>query len=351
MTPSSPLLRVALLGCGRIARQFHLPLLARMPGVALRVVADPDPAAREAGRGVAPNAAACSDWEEATLRPEIDAVVISLPTPLHAQAAGAAFAAGRHVYLEKPIATSPAESEGVVEAWRASGRVGMMGFNARFDPTVTALQRALAEGRAGQVIGVRIAFGGASGELPGWKRSRASGGGAILELGSHVVDLARLLLEQEVESVVAALSSRRTEDDTASLVLTMAGGALVQAFVSLGGVQESVIEVVGDRGVLVADRYAGTVVVRPPRPPYGRLEHLRRVVALAGDAARGSRGIVRSFDADISYRAALTAFVGAVSGGPFAGADIEEGHCNLMVLLAAEASARRRSPVSLAVEA
>ncbi|MFN2384278.1 MAG: Gfo/Idh/MocA family protein [Gemmatimonadota bacterium] len=344
MRDTGPPLGVALLGCGRIARRFHLPLLARMPSIGLRLVAEPDAAVHQAVRSIAPGATVLSDWKDALAGPGVQAVVIALPTALHAPAACAAFEAGLAVYLEKPIATTRAEADQVVAAWRASGRIGMLGFNARFDPAVIALRRAMAEGRAGRVIGARLAIGGGAEALPGWKQSRATGGGVVLDLGGHAVDLARLLFGQEIASVTATVSTTRAEDDTACLTLKLTGGALVQAFVNLAGVQESVIEIVGDGGVLVADRSAGTVVRRPPRPAYGRFEQLRRLVATTGAAARNARGIVRPFDDAASFRAALTAFVAAVKGEPLEGADIEEGHRNLTILLAAEASARVTSP-------
>lgn len=321
-------------------------MLARSEGVELRAVAEPDAEARAAVRKVAPRATVFDDWRGALALSDVNGVVIALPTDLHAEAACAAFGAGKHVYLEKPIATSLAEAERVVGAWRASRRVGMAGFNGRFDPTVTRLKRALVGGRVGRVIGGRFAIGGASEEPPLWKRSRATGGGAILDLGSHAVDLTRYLFEKEIEAVVAGVSASRTEDDTASLVFTLIGGTIVQAFVSLAGVQESVLEIVGERGVLVADRYAGTLTLRPPRPPYGRLAHLRREVMRAPAIAKAAWKIARPPDDAASFRASLAAFVRAVSGGPLAGASIDDGYRNLAVLVAAEAAARAGEPVA-----
>jgi len=330
-------LRIALLGCGRIARWFHLPLLAAAPGVELRTVADPDPAALAFARRASPAIMAVPDWREAL--DGIDAVVVALPPLLHAEAACAAFELGCHVYLEKPIGVAEEEGERVVRAWRASGRVGMMGFNVRFDATVNRLRRAMAQGRVGRAVGMRVAIGGPGGEPPAWIRSRSSGGGVLLDLGSHVVDLARYLFRVEIDSAVAAVASRRWEEDTASIVLRLENGVLAQALVTLAGVQESVVEIQGGRGALVADLYAGTLEVRPAEPPQGRRGHLRHAFLEARSLARHAAGVLWPPDPGASYREALAAFVRAASGGPFTGADLEDGHRSLVAIAAAERSA------------
>lgn len=332
-------LHVALLGCGRIARLYHLGLLARLPGVALDVVADPDPAARTVVRKAAPDAAVLADWREALGDSAIEAVVITLPNDLHAEAACAAFEAGKHVYLEKPTATSLHDGERVVDAWRASGRLGMIGFHGRFDPVVLGLRRAIAEGRIGRVVAARIAIGAASRDLPAWKRARATGGGALLDLGSHAIDLSRFLFNREVAAVSGTVRSHRSEDDTAACAVALEDGTVVQVFVCLAGIQENVIEIVGERGVLTGDRYDGTIRIRPVRPPYGRPAHLRREIARLAAVAKGVRTVVAPPDHAIAYRRALAAFARAAAGGVPATPDLEDGQRSLTAILAIEAAA------------
>lgn len=333
-------LRVGLLGCGRIARIFHLPILAGIPEVELVAVADPDASARRLAAGRAPGAEVVEDWREVVARPDLDAVVVCLPSGLHAEAAEAAFAAGLHVYLEKPIATTLEDGRRIVRAWRASGRVGMTGFDQRFEPSIQALRRAAREGRAGEVTGLRLAMGSGRRDLPAWKRSRATGGGVLLDLGSHLVDLARFVLDEEVAAVTAAVSTTLAEDDTATIALTMESGRLAQAWVTLAGITENRVEVVGQRGLLVADRYAGTLDLLPLEPAWSRPARARRGLARLGREARALLEVARPLALGGTYRGALEAFVDATRGGGSAAPDIEDGFRSLAVVVAAEESAR-----------
>src|SRR5262245_19968535 len=127
------LLKFGLVGCGRVAEIVHLKLLARWPGVELVALAEPDPARREAVRSRAPAVRAVADYAELLAMPEVDAVVICLPTSVHASAAVAAMQHGKHVYLEKPLATTLSDGQRVIEAWRRADVVGTIGFNYRLN--------------------------------------------------------------------------------------------------------------------------------------------------------------------------------------------------------------------------
>src|SRR5918999_3595688 len=95
--------RVALLGCGRIAQRFHLPVLTSLQGVELSAVAEPEINARDAARCFAPRASLFPDYRSLLAARQLDAVVICLPPALHAEAAVACLEQGLHVYLEKPL--------------------------------------------------------------------------------------------------------------------------------------------------------------------------------------------------------------------------------------------------------
>ena len=195
-----------------------------MPGVDLVAVADPDEEARAAVRARAPRATLCASHTQLLAATSLDAVVICLPPALHAEAAIASFAGRLHAYIEKPLATSLDDAREVVEAWRRSGMTGMVGFNYRFHPLVIALREAVRRGDLGPVTAVRTSFGAAQRALPEWKRERSSGGGALLDLASHHVDLARVLLDAEVVEVSASVRSIQSEADTAVATLRMSSG-------------------------------------------------------------------------------------------------------------------------------
>lgn len=339
--------RVGVLGCGRIAHIHHLPILAREAGVELAALAEEDPAALTRARAIAPRARPVSDWRAVLDDPSIAAVVICLPTGLHAEAARASFAVGKDVYLEKPLATTLAEGRDAVLAWRSSGRIGMLGFNQRFHPLVRAAREAVREGRIGRAVAARVSSLSPPRELPAWKTRRAEGGGALLDLASHQADLARFLFGEEVSEVSASVRSVRSEDDDVSVTMTMESGLRVDCHASFATVRENRFEVLGEAGRIVVDRVAGRMRFDPVEPPRGRTERLARAarrVAGAPRAVRAALGPPR----DPSYRLALAAFVRATRDRARPSPDFDDGARSLAVVVAARTAALegRRTPVA-----
>jgi predicted dehydrogenase len=295
---------------------------------------------------LAPGAAAFPDWRAVLDDPSIQAVIVCLPSGLHAEAARGAFDAGKHVYLEKPLATRAEDAAAVVAAWRASGRVGMMGFNQRHHPAVAMARAAVREGRIGRVVGARMASGSPPRELPEWKRRRADGGGVLLDALSHHADLARFLFYDEVTDVTASVRALRSEDDNAWTTLTMASGVRIESRVSFTSREENVFEVVGESGTLSVDRIEGRGRIDPPRRAWSRRARFLREAGKLGDLARAWKAVLAP-PRDPSYRLALAAFVRAVREGSRPEPDIADGERSLAVVLAAESAARegRRMPV------
>lgn len=341
MSPESPgnPLRVGLLGCGRIARIHHIPILARTPGVELAALADPDPGRLAAARAEAGGARGFSDWRAVLDDGSIDAVVICLPTALHADAARAAFEAGKDVYLEKPLATTLADAREAVRAWRANGRIGMLGFNQRHHPLVVEARARIREGRIGRPLSARASSLSPRRDLPEWKRRRAEGGGALLDLASHHADLARFLFADEVGQVSASVRSIFSEDDDASITMTLASGLCMESRVSFATVGENRFEVLGDEGRIVVDRLAGRIRVDSLDAPSGTAARALRAATRVAWVPRAVRSIL-SPAADPSYRNALSTFARAARDRTSPSPDIADGERSLAIVLTAEIAAR-----------
>lgn len=342
MTP----LRIGLVGCGRLAREVHLPVLTSLPGVEVAALVDPDAAARAEAARLAPAAHAHADLADLLADDRLDAVVAAPPTAAHADVACAVLAAGRALYLEKPIATTLADAERVVEAWRAVGVPTMMGFNYRLNPLYADLRRRLRAGEVGDVVAVRTTFSTRAGG-GGWRGRRGAGGGVLLDLAAHHVDLVRHLLGAEVAEVSAGLWSRRSEDDTATLDLRMETGVPVQIFCSLSAVEDDRVEVVGERGALRASRYASLAVEQTGAEAVGAIP---AVVGHVVRSARSASYLAQKRGApwgEPSFRLALERFVEAVRSGQPADPDPVDGYRCLAVLEAAEEAARTRSVVAV----
>ena len=336
---------LGILGCGGIARQAHIPSLAGIRKARVVALADTDPSALAAAQLLAPGARAFSDADEMLEMPDVDAVIIASPPALHAQVAIAALERGKHIYIEKPLAPSAADARRVIAAWDGSGLIAMMGFNYRRNPIVQDVRERIARGAIGEIIGVRTAFTTPPRAAPSWKSERAAGGGALLDLGVHHIDLACYLLATDVAEVAARVRSVRSEDDTAFLHLRLTNACEVQSFFSLGAAEADRVELFGERGALTIDRYerlsAGISPAVAGGALGGVLGQLARDITALPYALRKRRAPLH----EPSFPAAMEAFVAAVDGRATVHPDLRDGLRTLEVVEAAELAARSGSIV------
>ena len=193
-------LRVGLVGAGNLARWVHLPVVRKIKGLELRAVCS---ASGARGLTYATRFGAeycCSDYEEILRDPEVDIVFILTRNQFHAGQAAAALEAGKHVFVEKPMALTVEECRRLERAVRETGRQLTVGFNRRHAPFYLDLKARL-RGRTGPaVVNCRVNSPGISGSY--WMADPAIGG-AILGEACHFVDLMYWLLEAEPVSVTA----------------------------------------------------------------------------------------------------------------------------------------------------
>ena len=345
-SPDAAPIRVGVIGCGVIAYWVHLRLLQKMKNVKLVVASDPEPAARERAARIAP-VPIVERAEEILADPAVDAVVICAPTHLHADLAASALEAGKHVFVEKPIATNAHDSQRLLAIAQRSSLSAMVGFNRRLHPLFEQARRLIASGAIGAVHAVQsancepmIVEG-----MSEWRRRRETGGGVLLDLASHHVDLARWFLDDEVESVECSLASRETEDDTATLSLSMRKGAAIQSFFSFRTARADYLQFICERGTLLIDRHQPKFTVRVARRlGYGTRRQL--VMPDAPVALWRAQRLARP-SKEPSYQRALAAFADSIRGGPGKVASMADGARSLEVILAAEDSARSRTQIRL----
>ncbi|MEQ8487005.1 MAG: Gfo/Idh/MocA family oxidoreductase [Pseudomonadales bacterium] len=190
--------RFGLVGAGAIA-ELTARDLARHDAVRLTAVADPSTqrAAALAAQFDIPYTHA--DAAALLRRDDIDAVYVAVPNALHAGLATAALAAGKHVLLEKPFATSAAEAEAVAAAAERHGRLLMLGMNQRFDANVQRARQLVRSGELGPVYFARGYWRRRSGipRIGSWFTRRAdAGGGALLDIGVHILDVLLFVLDE-----------------------------------------------------------------------------------------------------------------------------------------------------------
>jgi predicted dehydrogenase len=185
-------LRFGVVGCGAISTLHQLPALRRAPGVDLVAVVDTDAAWAAA---VARRFAARESHADYTaLAGRVDAALIATPNHTHADIACALLAAGVHVLCEKPLATTRAEVDRMLEASARSGARLMAAHCLRFSPNLEMLQQIVADGWLGQVTAMSAGIGGPYAESARRtdfrRQKRFAGGGVLVDLGIHLTDLA-----------------------------------------------------------------------------------------------------------------------------------------------------------------
>ena len=193
-------IRVGIIGAGRIASMVHLPslkLCSEICEVAAVASRRPEKARAFAGEWGIPRVH--PDWQALLADPEVEAVVICLPSGLTATVARAAVAAQKHVLCEKPLGLGYAEARELELAAGRGGRVCMVAFTFRFVPGLRFLKRLVSEGHFCEIRHWRLSHLTDLMLDPAtpmaWRNDRRqAGAGVLVDMGSHGIDCARYLL-------------------------------------------------------------------------------------------------------------------------------------------------------------
>jgi 1,5-anhydro-D-fructose reductase (1,5-anhydro-D-mannitol-forming) len=261
--------RWGVVGFGWVARDFALPAI-RAAGGELAGVYDLSASAGEAARSCAPEAFRHATLASLLAAPDIDAVYVATPNHRHRGPVVAALASGRPVLCEKPMAHTLEDAEAIAAA-AGRGTYGTA-FDQRFHPAHRALRDLVREGRLGTVTAIRIAyacwvgpdFAPSGGPDDNWRADPVrAGGGALMDLAPHGLDLAQFLLDDRLVDI-AALTQRRVQpyevDDGAMLVARSEAGVLVSLHVAYNCPEKLPrrrLEVLGTNGQAVAENTMG----------------------------------------------------------------------------------------------
>ncbi len=195
-TPKTGPIRCGVLGLGAIAQTAHLPVLAKMRGAEIAALCDNDAAKV---RGIAQRFGVktwCTDIDDLLAVPGLDAIVICSPNHAHEVHVLSALKAGLHVLVERPFALNARGVERVVAAAEKADRIAMVANNHRFRNDAQTLNAFLRGGELGKLVAVRAGSYRRLGPTAPWRQRRAeAGGGAFLELGLPLLDLAGWLTD------------------------------------------------------------------------------------------------------------------------------------------------------------
>lgn len=313
-------IRLGIVGCGQLVREVHLPILSRMTTVQVCALYDTNPASLEACASLAPQAIHYSWIEDLLAQPHLDAVLVASPSGCHALHAIAVLEADKALYLEKPMATSLTEARSILAAAELSDKPAMMGFNYRFHPLVQSAKKQLS-GR--NIDEVRSIFSIAQRPLPDWKKHRATGGGALLDFGSHHLDLLTYILDQPIAAVKATISSQISEQDTVKLNIHFANGTTASGFYSLCATEQDNIEILASGLKICIARY---------QPLDFPLFPLTRFIRYHVDR-------LRSPWHEVSFQLSLAAWCNSIQIGSTPPVTLNDGYNSMLAIHAAESSA------------
>ena len=225
----------------------------------------------------------------------------------------------------------------------------MMGFNYRFNPLVQRARARIVAGAVGDPMAIRTVFATARRAIPAWKKQRDTGGGVLLDLAVHHIDLVRFLLGAEISAVSAEIRSTSSDQDTAFLQLSLTNGAVAQTTCSLSAVEEDRVEIYGGKGKVTIDRYRSLHVDEAPVTAGGAFGHA--VARLMGELRAAPYALEkrRAPLHDPSFPAAMDAFVRSVVARAAGTPSLSDGYRALIVIEAAELSARSGRVVQLDV--
>ena len=248
MTP----LRFGVVGCGGFSTVYQLPALRRCSRVHLAAVVDLDQAwaQKVARRFRVP--AAHTDYH--ALIGRVDAVLIATPNTTHADIACTLLQHGIHVLCEKPLATTRADVERMFNASAQTGARLMAAYCFRFSPNLTMLKRILAAQWLGSMHEIAAEIGGRYEEgeqrTDFRKNRRLSGGGVLIDLGIHIIDLALWLSDELPRTVAYASASAQgweVESD-AEVALDFPSGSRATLACSFAHVPQNAVTVQGSAG-------------------------------------------------------------------------------------------------------
>lgn len=242
-------IRFGIIGCGWVGNLKHLDMYSKRPDTEILAISDlsADAMAAAKRRHGIPDAKEYTDYKQLLADPDIDAVCIATPHPLHAQMTIDALNAGKHVICEKPMATAVADAEAMIEASKRNGRVLTVGYQWRFRPETLYMKQYVESGALGEIYYAK-AHATRRRSVPAWgfyTDIEQSGGGVLLDGAPHAIDLTLWLMDNyDVASVRGNVyrklwdqpegnvwgewdPERFTADDAAFALITMRNGATI----------------------------------------------------------------------------------------------------------------------------
>jgi len=278
-------------------------------------------------------------------------VAVCAPPSLHAEVALAALSAGKHVFIEKPLAVSLAQCDQIVDCVARSPHKAMVGFNLRWHRLIRQAREMVQRGALGKLELIRTMF--TSGER---LRTRSSGEtareqvGVLVDLGVHHFDLWRYLTGAEVEDVSATIGPGDGDGGSAIVTARMQNGIVASSVFSDRTSENNELEIYGSKGSIRVScyRFDGLEFI-PPFDLPGSLRNLpSRMFATLKEIPHAVTGASRGGDFGSTYHGEWLAFAQSIRNDAPVESTVEDGRRAVQVSRAAARSLLESRPVNAA---
>ena len=197
-------LRFGIIGIGDIVTGTIAPAIAAEPQASLVAAVSRDQGRADAFGEQFGLDFVTTDYDAMLARPDVDAVFIATPNALHAEEAIAAAKAGKHVFCDKPLATSVADAQAVIQACDEASVTLGLNFHYRHLPWVEEVRRTISDGTIGDVQTIEVDVGSGTRNYTNWRIDPAMAGiGSVYNVGVHMLDVLTVILDAEPVEVSA----------------------------------------------------------------------------------------------------------------------------------------------------
>jgi predicted dehydrogenase len=255
-------IRYGIIGFGMFAERTIAPAILESPNSELVAIQKRSfAAAKEKAQAL--NIPHAFDSAEALVEhSDVDAVFIVSANSQHAPETLTAARAGKHVLVEKPMATNVAEAEKMIKVCKENNVKFMVAHMVRFSPLVNRMKELIRSGLIGKLTFIKSEFiyNGRLSHRPWLVDRKIAGGGPVFDIGVHCLDTTRFILDDEVISVKSQLDptpSIVTTESTVQLALKFSRGTTAGIFCSYAApIRRTFFEIIGDKGILSAENFS-----------------------------------------------------------------------------------------------
>jgi predicted dehydrogenase len=342
------MLRIGMLGCGFLAT-FYMQGLEEVPGAQVTVVygRNKQKATDFANRWEIPQAT--DDMEAAISSPEVDMVVIALPNNIHLPATLLIAKHKKHVVCSKPLGRNADEARQMLDAVQKAGILHGYGETQVFNPSVIAAKNLIDEGSIGRILVVRAREAHSGPHAPHFWDIEQSGGGSLLDMGCHTIEVARYLLGKEIKPVEVMAwtdtmvhKEKTAGDDTAIALVRFENGVMSQNEVAwtARGSFDLRNEVYGSDGSIYTDSTRSTPITA----------FVRSTNAYLLEKAESNTGWISPLPDEArayGYHEEVKHFVKSIAKGEMPRETFEDGYIINLIIDAAYQSSREHRWISL----